>query len=291
MFLRIYEKKIFIDEAENVSLRTDTRGVACPEHKHEFFEFVYITRGAGRHYIDGIEYNVKHGDLLFINRNQTHSFDASEGVEFVNILINPEFISTELMDTESLVTLFSHSTFEEFESIDSFFRQCVRFSGTERDEIDALINMLLREYTEKSIGYKSIMHGGIRIIFSRMLRKLQKKDTKATEDGGDLIEEIKNYIDENFDKRITLSEIAEKGFYNPIYFGNLLKKHFGKSFSTYIKEKRIGKATELLRDTDKSIDEVMSLVGYSDKKLFYSHFKELSGKTPGAERINGNKKA
>ena len=289
--MRIYEKKIFINEAENVSLRSDKRGVACDEHKHDFFEFVYITRGSGRHFIDRIEYNVKHGDLLFINRNQTHSFDASEGVEFINILINPEFISNELMDTDSLVTLFSHSTFEEFESIDSFFSQCVRFVGKERDEIDVLIEMLQREYTEKSIGYKSILHGGIRILFSRMLRSLQNKDSASAKNTGDLIEEIKNYIDENFDKKITLSEIAEKGFYNPIYFGNLLKKHFGKSFSTYVKEKRIGRAIELLRDTDKSIDEVMSLVGYSDKKLFYSHFKELSGKTPGAERTAGNKKA
>lgn len=279
-----YEKKKFIDEEENVTIMLDKRANGCPEHKHDFFEFVYTLKGKCTHYIDGTEYNVKHGDLLFINRNQTHAYTPSAGNEFVNILINPEFIAMELMNTESLITLFSHSMFDEFEAIDTFFSQCVHFIGTERTEIDTIIDILLREYKEKSIGYKSVMQGCIRILFSKMLRALQKKELSPVQESNELIEEIKNYIDENFDRKITLSEIAEKSFYNPIYFGNLLKKHFGKSFSTYIKEKRISKAAQLLKTTDKSVDEVMILVGYNDKKLFYSHFKETYGTTPGAKR-------
>lgn len=286
MFLHIYEKKFIIDEAENVTVRADKRGVGCTEHKHDFFEFVYTLKGTCTHFIDGTEYNVRHGDLLFINRNQTHSYLDSEGYEFVNILINPEFIAKELMNTDSLITLFSHSTFEEFDSLDSFFSQCVHFSGTERSEVDAIIEMLLREHKDKRVGYKSVMQGGIRILFSKMLRSLQTGDSSSVQEGNELLEEIKNYIDENFDKKITLSEIAEKSFYNPIYFGNLLKKHFGKSFSTYIKEKRMSKASQLLSDTDKSVDEVMTLVGYSDKKLFYAHFKDTFGTTPGAKRAS-----
>ena len=279
-----YEKKKFIDEEENVTIMLDKRANGCPEHKHDFFEFVYTLKGKCTHYIDGTEYNVKHGDLLFINRNQTHAYTPSAGNEFVNILINPEFIAMELMNPESLITLFSHSMFDEFEAIDTFFSQCVHFIGTERTEIDTIIDILLREYKEKSIGYKSVMQGCIRILFSKMLRALQKKELSPVQESNELIEEIKNYIDENFDRKITLSEIAEKSFYNPIYFGNLLKKHFGKSFSTYIKEKRISKAAQLLKTTDKSVDEVMILVGYNDKKLFYSHFKETYGTTPGAKR-------
>ena len=286
--MHIYDRDSFIDENENATLKLDRSANGCSEHKHEFFEFVYTLKGTCTHYIDGTEYNVRHGDLLFINRNQTHSYGPSEGLEFVNILINPEFIGKELINTEDLITLFSHSTFEEFESLDVFFSQSVRFCGTERDEVDAVINMLLREYNEKRVGYKSIMQGGIRILFSKMLRSLQTGSSASAEEGNGLIEEIKNYIDENFDKKISLSEIAEKSFYNPIYFGNLLKKHFGKSFSTYVKEKRMAKAARLLQDTGKSVDEVMSLVGYNDKKLFYAHFKDAFGTTPGAKRSDNN---
>lgn len=285
-----YEKEDLINGEENVTVRADKSGNGCGEHTHNFFEFVYIQKGAGVHYIDKSRYEVRHGDLLFISRDQIHSYEASEGVEFVNILINPEFIGRELVNTESLITLFSHSMFEEFEGLNEFFGQCVHFSGAERSEIDMIIEMLLREYREKRTGYKSVMQGGIRILFSRMLRSLQCGDLSETHEKSAPIDEIQSYIDENFNKRITLSEIAEKSFYNPIYFGNLLKKHFGKSFSTYVKEKRISRAAELLDSTDSSVDEVMSLVGYNDKKLFYAHFKEIYGTTPGARRASKNEK-
>ena len=74
--------------------------------------------------------------------------------------------------------------------------------------------------------------------------------------------------------------IAGMSFYNPAYFGRLLKKHYGKTFSAYIKEKRMDKASELLCDKTRTIDEVISVVGYSDRKLFYKHFKDSFGMTP-----------
>ena len=66
--------------------------------------------------------------------------------------------------------------------------------------------------------------------------------------------------------------------------GNMLKKYCGKSFSAYLKEKRLNEASELLKTTDLSVTEVMERVGYSDKKLFYAHFKEMFGNTPGKYR-------
>ncbi len=280
--MEIYEKEHWIDDQENITVQSVKTGPFCDKHTHDFFEFVYMKKGTAAHYIDGVKYSVKHGDLLFINRNQTHSYEADEGFELVNILINPEFIGKELVNTESLITLFSHSMFEEFENINGLFSQCAHFSGNETAETDTIIDLLLREYNEKKIGYKSIMHGGIRILFSKVLRSMQIPNTPSVSDENYLLTEIKNYIDENFNKKITLSEIAAKSFYNPIYFGNLLKKNFGKSFSTYIKEKRISKAAELLKTTDKPVDEIMSLVGYNDKKLFYRHFKEIYITTPAA---------
>lgn len=280
----VYEKEHVINGEENVTVKIDRSGVGCAEHKHEFFEFIYILKGSATHYINGTEYTVKHGDLLFIDQNQTHSYLDSPGTEFVNILIVPEFIGRELINTESLITLFRHATFEEFDGFDSFYSQRVHFSGEERDETDTVVKLILREYNEKNVGYKSVIQGGIRIIFSMMLRALQKKESCHVSEENPLIEEIKSYIDENFNKKITLSEIAEKCFYNPIYFGNMLKKHFGKSFSTYVKEKRIAKAAELLQTSERSVDEVMALAGYNDKKLFYAHFKEIYGHTPGAMR-------
>ena len=45
-------------------------------------------------------------------------------------------------------------------------------------------------------------------------------------------------------------------------------------------EKRMDKASELLCDKGRTVDEVISVVGYSDRKLFYKHFKDTFGMTP-----------
>ena len=249
-------------------------------HMHEFVELVYILSGNGIQCIGEQEYSVKHGDLLYINFGQSHNFSTDTEFEFVNILINPEFLSRELVNSENIDEIFALSLFEEFGSVHDFTRQLVSFSGNELTQMDAAVNSMISEFNQKKIGYRSILHGYVQIIFSMLLRNLSQK--AKTEDAAilDLPADIAAYIEENCFDKITLSDIAGMSFYNPAYFGRLLKKHYGKTFSAYIKEKRMDKAAELLCDKGRTIDDIISVVGYNDRKLFYKHFKEHYGKTP-----------
>ena len=257
-------------------------------HLHEFVELVYIVSGSGTQYIGDKEYKVKHGDLLYINFGQSHGFVTDSEFDFVNILINPVFLSRELVNSENIEEIFALSLFEEFGSEHDFLRQSVSFSGRELQEIDNAVNAMLTEYAEKKLGYRSTLRGYLQVIFSLLLRNLSRKAN--TDDGGilDLPADIASYIEENCFDKITLADIAGMSFYNPAYFGRLLKKHYGKSFSAYIKEKRMDKAAELLCDKGRTVDDVISVVGYSDRKLFYKHFKETFGKTPKEYRDSKN---
>ncbi len=249
-------------------------------HMHEFVELVYILSGSGEQFIGEKKYNVKHGDLLYINFGQSHSFRTDSEFEFVNILINPVFLSRELVNSENIEEIFALSLFEEFGSEYDFTNQSVSFSGHKFKQVNAAVNAMITEYSEKKIGYRSVLRGYVQIVFSLLLRNLSKKAN--TDEGGmvDLPADIAAYIEENCFDKITLSDIAAMSFYNPAYFGRLLKKNYGKTFSAYIKEKRMDKAAELLCDKGRTVDDIISVVGYSDRKLFYKHFKEFFGKTP-----------
>lgn len=257
-------------------------------HLHEFVELVYIVSGSGVQYIGNMEYKVHHGDLLFINFGQSHCFETDTEFDFVNILINPVFLSRELVNSENIEEIFALSLFEEFGSEHDFLRQSASFSGKELVQVDNAVSSMISEYNEKKLGYRSTLRGYLQIIFSLLLRNLSKKAN--TDDGGilDLPPDIASYIEENCFDKITLADIAGMSFYNPAYFGRLLKKHYGKSFSAYIKEKRMDKAAELLCDKGRTVDDVISVVGYSDRKLFYKHFKETFGKTPKEYRDSKN---
>lgn len=275
-----YKKELLISKEENIYINKYTPEPSEDKHIHDFFELVYTKSGECIHYIDDTKYVTHHGDLVFISCGQTHSFEASAGTKLVNILITPEFISSELIDAESIITLFRHSMFTEFE-ISALPYQCIHFEGAELNETDSVIDMLIREYNAKEPGYKSVMQGGVRILFSKLLRRIKPTGNNGAVKANVLLDDILSYIDENYSQKISLKEIAAQTFYNPVYFGNLLKKYCGKSFSAYLKEKRISKAAEMLKTTGKSIEDIMSEVGYSDKKLFYNHFKEMYNVTPG----------
>lgn len=280
-----------ISEQDNISLRRYTASTQeSPAHVHEFVELVYITSGSATQWVDDVEYKVGHGDLLFINYGQTHRFVPDGSFGYVNILVNPVFVSGELVNSENIFEIFALSQFEDADIAGDFSRQVVHFSEDDLARADAVIDAMFREYTAKRVGYRSVLRGYLSVLFSMLLRELSDRVPTDGAAGDDLPGEIESYIDENCFDRITLADIAAKSFYNPAYFGRLLKKHYGKTFSAYIKEKRMNRATELLADKNLTVDEVIRSVGYGDRKLFYRHFREMFGTSPGEYRKSGKNK-
>ena len=284
MLLYSYTKEM-IFEGDPISVKNCTsqcRGEKS--HTHEFLEFVYVSEGEGVHYIDGVRHSVSEGYLLFINYGQVHAIEPSESMRFVNILLEPSFLSDTLINAESVVSLFQSSLFEEFYgTYCDYTKQCVSFCGSEKEDNDRLIKNMISEFESKHIGYRSVLRSCMTILFTRLMRKLSGRNIPADAED-DCIDEVLAYIGENCANKISLEKLAAESFYNPSYFGRLLKERCGKSFTAYVKEKRLEKAAGLLRAEKFSVDKVMNLVGYNDKKLFYRHFREAYGKTPSEYR-------
>lgn len=93
------------------------------------------------------------------------------------------------------------------------------------------------------------------------------------------IAKILDYIDRNYDKDLKIEKIAEIMHYSSSYIGKMIKAEVGESFNTYLNNKRIAKAMELLVFDDK-ITEVAKKVGYKDCNLFNTYFKKTTGYTP-----------
>ena len=95
-----------------------------------------------------------------------------------------------------------------------------------------------------------------------------------------LLLDIVKFIDENYDKKITVKSLADKCFYNPTYFSTVFRERYGTSCQNYIKEKRLSEAIKLLKNSCLSVEEIMGKVGYNDRSLFYRHLKKFSGYSP-----------
>lgn len=89
------------------------------------------------------------------------------------------------------------------------------------------------------------------------------------------------YIDENFaDPDISLSAVAKTANVSATHFSAVFSQEMNKTFVEYLTEKRMDKAKELLRCSDKTSGEIALIVGYNDPHYFSFLFKKINGCSP-----------
>ncbi len=97
-----------------------------------------------------------------------------------------------------------------------------------------------------------------------------------------VINEVKNYIKQNYAGDIKLKNVARIFYLNPVYLGQIFKKSTGMQFNDYLNAVRIDEAKKLLRRTDMKIIEIARTVGFNDPKYFLSKFKSITNLSPTA---------
>lgn len=111
--------------------------------------------------------------------------------------------------------------------------------------------------------------------------KVKKADNKTN----DLREKIEEYIEQNL-QNANLEELSKKMGYSSVYMGSLVKTMTGETFSSLLRNKRCDAAAQMLLNTDLSVREIISRVGYNNESFFRKKFSEKYGTNPVAFRKN-----
>lgn len=91
---------------------------------------------------------------------------------------------------------------------------------------------------------------------------------------------VKEYIEKNFDKELSVAALSEMEFLEAGYLGEAFSKQFGCSISEYQHRLRIRKAIELIKSSKMSLHDIASSVGYNNYNNFFSHFEKITHKKP-----------
>ena len=94
------------------------------------------------------------------------------------------------------------------------------------------------------------------------------------------IDAAMKYIDDNYMKDISLSDVAEVIHLNPFYFSRHFKEEVGINFSDYLTKVRIREAKRLLLETDMNVTEIALAVGYRDSNYFSRVFRRAEEVPP-----------
>lgn len=95
-----------------------------------------------------------------------------------------------------------------------------------------------------------------------------------------LVRSVKDYIDEHYPHSLSLQTLASLFYINKEYLAAIFKETYGYTVNSYIAHVRISKAKEMLRFTDKTVEEIGREVGIEDGNYFSRVFKRVEGVSP-----------
>lgn len=147
-------------------------------------------------------------------------------------------------------------------------RYCVKGNAL----TESLFASVVENYTKNTPDAHMRVRGAMDLLLSDFF-------TEPAIDRHSLVrfERVLNYIEENYTKNISLSELASLMNISTMYFSNSFKSTFHISPKQYILNKRLTESQRLLLETDLSVKEIAYAVGFENENYFSEFFSAKVG--------------
>lgn len=123
-----------------------------------------------------------------------------------------------------------------------------------------------------------------------LLRAAELRDRASSSQFRSILKQAVAYIDSHYtEESLSLNQVARAVNVSANYLSAVFSQETGATFTEYVTGKRMEKARELLRTTDKRSGEVAVAVGYRDPHYFSFLFKKTQGCTPRDYRGGGKR--
>lgn len=244
-------------------------------HDHDFTELTYILSGKGKYLINGQVYDVEAGDMIMCN----------PGVKHQNIVVNPK---------EPTVEFFAGFTGFHFKNMPPnsiIFKDESYILHTDADtkqEISKHCYDMLAENEACQVGKYFMLKAHLMQILLLIIRDIivlkdtsQKGCNFESYNKSYAVKKIINYLNENYENKISLDQIAHNMYLSPVYISKIFKEETGESPINYLIKIRLEKAKDILLNSDSgSIKSIANSVGYEDVYHFSKLFKKYYGISP-----------
>lgn len=250
-------------------------------HRHDFFYFNYTYRGQ----YESLSYKYDHkitirenelyagqpfaGHALFVHDNQ-------ETIIFSVLIKRDTFFHSFLPMLSTSSSLFR---FFIDPATDHYSEEFIHFKVENNCTVRTLLEMMVIEYAFRKEDTQDILKPLVLAFLMQITRRYSSVYLDSS--GQRLSERIVHYMSEHMDT-VTLKELALRFSYHPNYISTLMHRETGKTFSEILLELRMDRAVTLLKCTTLPIDEISSILGYSNSSNFHKAFREYYHCSPRA---------
>ncbi len=270
----VIDSKKMLETGQMIDIRSHTRFVAFPKHKHNYVEIIYMLQGTTRHQIeDEVNICLQAGDLLFLNQHAHHSIEAAGAEDIaVNFIVLPEFfdVAFSMLDEKNRLRNFLTDTLTQDTGKVSYLHFRVAKELPVQNLLENMIWSIL-EKRENRGKINQITMGLLLLELMNCTDRLEHHDKTQFEN--QLTMRVLQYIEENY-KEASLGWFAQQENISIYQLSRMIKKQTGCTFKELLQSRRLARAAQLLEETRLSVSDIIAAVGYDNNSYFYRVFKE-----------------
>ena len=235
--------------------REEGENFSYPTHLHQGFELIILLEGEMRINLNQQEYVLHEGDSILVFPNELHTLTSERSRHILFIF------------SEKLIRAFS-----------------VKYSGLVPSERVITPPAYMRDMLcALSDASTSVELKGALYSYAALL-EMEASFAKRLGENGDLMQRIFSFVEENYLKSCSLSDLATALGYNHAYLSRIFMRLTGMHYNDYVNMRRLSSASYLLKNSDVSVLECSIESGYRSLRSFNRNFKEYFGVSPAEYR-------
>lgn len=272
---RMLKEKIFY--RDELPINVTTANIEdYPIHFHDDIEVAYVLAGTVILRNGYYTYTLRQGDIFIINDREMHSFERTDEDNMVMML---------QMD----LTYFGRY----YDNLKNCFFVTESSDGSD-ESLDVLRNILARimmEVIQKGYGYEHKVIESTHNLIGNLMSDFQYfvmddgRFRNETRNKGNKIlagrlNRITDYMYDNYNRKLTLGEIADREHLSIYYLSHIIKEATGLSFQDLLSYIRVEESERLLLGTNKKIGAIAEETGFSAVRYYVKHFEHWFGMHP-----------
>lgn len=275
------KKEIYVSKIVTVLYFENSSSFVFGGESHNFWEFNYIDKGCMVVTIDGKEYLLKSGEIVFFQPNEFHSLEA-RGLSAPN---------------HTVVSFVSNSKAMKY-----FKNKIIELNSAEKKLLSILLREGLAAYSpiEKQPPITGMRErenspiGAVQMTFNLLeefLITLLRRNESGISIGTRLvspmyyeslpnkIKEIAKYMEQNIRQSLSVSQIAKHFLLSESGLKKMFSRDVGCGVTDFFNNMKIEKAKEYIRENEKNFTQISDELGFSSIHYFSRLFKKKTGMT------------
>lgn len=246
-----------------------------PAHRHDFSELMVVLEGSATHTVGNLRFPLEAGDVFVINGETEHSFTEVNNLTLANLMFDsdsPIFDAAELRLLPGYQALF---TIEPVARQKTDYTAKLNLTQEQSDEIFAQLDRIEQEYLNGPAGFETMLKAQLRQLVISLSRYYQGDQVQANSSTLVLSRALV-FIEQNYQvSELKVNDIAASAFISTRQIERLFKSYLQESPKQYLRKLRLQRAaSQLLAESDSSIQVIADTCGFSDSNYFAKCFRQ-----------------